>query len=447
MKTQSHILIRYKFNVAIIFLTALTLFASCNKTDTPVTPPAAAATIAGVTGPTGLTSGPKNTVITISGTNFITDLGQIQVKVNGKTCTVLTATSTSITAQIPPACGTGIVEIFLNGTRYAGPVFNFIFTYTLSSVTNGQVGYADGPLATAKFEEINGIAIDANDNIYIPQWTNPRIRKITAAGIASNLAGNGIRGYVDAQGANARFLSMDYGSTDQAGNLYVADQTTNTILNPNRIRKIDINGNVTTFAVVPHHLYGIKVGKLGNIYVSGADGISKYTSSGTLAWRLMSHGTGNVDGDTSIVQFNLFGNIEVDDTETNIYVSNLLYPGSQLKKLNLTTKSLTTIAGDGTSGDVGAGPALSCKFRLISSSVLDNSGGLYFTDFDNNKIYYLKDGTVVTIINGVYGSILDVDGDASVARIAGSLGMAFDSHGQLYIGCLRNNKIKKLVMD
>jgi hypothetical protein len=404
-------------------------------------------TIASVTGPTGLTSGPKNTVITITGSSFITNLAQIQVKVNGKTCTVFTATATSITAQIPPACGTGIVELFLNGTRYAGPVFTFIYTYTLSSVTNGQVGYADGPLATAQFEEIDGIAIDANDNIFLPHWNKPRVRKISAAGLASNLAGNGIAGYVDAQGINARFTAMDYCSVDQTGNVYVADQSTNIILQPNRIRKIDINGNVTTFATVPHSISGIKVGKLGNIYVSGGEDISKYTSSGSVVWRLKSHGSGNVDGDTSVVQFNLGGNIEVDDTETNIYVSGQFSPGLQLKKLNLTAKTLTTIAGEGTSGDIGTGPALSCKFRFISSSLLDNNGGLYFADYSNNKIYYLKDGTVTTIVNGVYNSILDVDGDISIGRLAGPYGLAFDSNRQLYIACLKNNKVKRLVID
>lgn len=429
-----------------LFFALFTLLISCKKSDSPASAPGVT-TITSVTGPTGLNSGPKNTIISITGTNFITNLAQIQVKVNGKTCTVLSATATSVTAQIPPGCGTGIVELFLNGTRYAGPVFNFIYTYTLLSVTNGIVGYADGPLATAQFEQINGLAIDATDNIYVPQYNNPRIRKITATGVASNFAGNGTSGYVDAQGINARFSAMDHGSTDQAGNLYVADQSTNPLMIPHKIRKIDVTGNVTTIANVPHGIYGIKVGKLGNIYVSGDNGISKYTSSGTLVWRILSHGTGNVDGDTSIVQFNLFGGIEVDDTETNIYISNLLYPGSQLKKLNMPTKSMTTIAGDGTAGDISTGPALSCKFRLISSSVLDKTGGLYFTDFYNNKICYLKNGAVTTIINGAFGAVLDVDGDASIARFAGSLGMAFDSQGILYIGCLRNNKIKKLVMD
>jgi hypothetical protein len=227
----------------------------------------------------------------------------------------------------------------------------------------------------------------------------------------------------------------------------VADQSTNIILQPNRIRKIDINGNVTTFATVPHSISGIKVGKLGNIYVSGGEDISKYTSSGSVVWRLKSHGSGNVDGDTSVVQFNLGGNIEVDDTETNIYVSGQFSPGLQLKKLNLTAKTLTTIAGEGTSGDIGTGPALSCKFRFISSSLLDNNGGLYFADYSNNKIYYLKDGTVTTIVNGVYNSILDVDGDISIGRLAGPYGLAFDSNRQLYIACLKNNKVKKLVID
>ena len=445
MKRKLHSLLRNKFT-GIFILSAALVFASCSKNGSPVTPPPAAATIATVTGPTGLTSGPKNTIITITGTNFITDLAQIQVKVNGKNCTVLTATATSITARIPPACGTGIVELFLNGTRYAGPVFNFVFTYTLSSVTNGTNGYVNGPLATAQFEQFIGVTIDGNDNIYTGQYDKPRIRKITAAGIASNLAGNGTHGYLDAQGDNAIFSAMDFCSADAAGNVYVADQAFGSLPN-NRIRKVDVNGNVTTLATLPYFVYGIKIGKLGNIYVSGDANISKYTSSGTLVWRLTSHGTGNVDGDTSIVQFNAYGGIEVDDTETNIYISTNMFPGSQIKKLNLTAKTLTTIAGDGTAGDVATGPALSCKFRLVVAAVLDNAGGLYFCDFYNNKICYLKDGVVSTIVNGTNGTNLDIDGDVSIGRLAGPHGLAFDSHGQLFIGCVTNNKVKKLTMD
>ncbi|HMK02558.1 MAG TPA: hypothetical protein VK489_00120 [Ferruginibacter sp.] len=74
-------ILKHKLYVTFVYLTLLTLFISCSKTDTAeIVAPAGPATIANVAGPTGLTSGPKNTVITITGTNFVTNLAQIQVR-------------------------------------------------------------------------------------------------------------------------------------------------------------------------------------------------------------------------------------------------------------------------------------------------------------------------------------------------------------------------------
>ena len=79
--------------------------------------------------------------------------------------------------------------------------------------------------------------------------------------------------------------------------------------------------------------------------------------------------------------------------------------------------------------------------------MLDNTGGLYFSDFYNNKICYLKGGVITTIVNGANAVNSDIDGDISIARLAGPHGLAFDSNGQVFIGCVTNNKIKKLVID
>jgi hypothetical protein len=417
------------FKKSKILFFVITIFVlSCNKKDDvqPLPP----ATIASVTSPTGTTSGTKN---------IITDTSKIKVKVNGNNCIVLSASSTAITAKIPVACGSGIVELFLDGTRYAGPVFNYIYTYTLSSVTNGQAGLVDGPVATAKIEEIVGITIDAGNNIFTAQYSKPRVRKIDAAGIVSTVAGSGTSGYTDAQGVNAKFIGFDNCAADALGNVYVAENS--------RIRKIDGAGNVTTLTTIPgaYPAFGIKVGKLGNIFVSGNNSIAKYNASGVLIWRLASHGTGNVDGDTSIAQFSLYGNIEVDETEKNIYISTLLTgQASTIKKLDLTAKTITTIAGDGTAGNT-SGAALTSKFKLITTTCLDKNGGLYIADGFNHRIAYLKDGIVTTITGGTGSG--DVDGDAATGKINYPTGLALDNKGQLFIGCYGNNKLKKLVIE
>ncbi|HMK04517.1 MAG TPA: IPT/TIG domain-containing protein [Ferruginibacter sp.] len=441
-------LFRFKFNVAFLFLIVM---AGCSKNDTTPTPPGPA-TIASISTPNGLTSGPKNTVITITGTNFITNLAQIQVKVNGKNCTVLTATAISITAQIPPACGTGIVELFLNGTRYSGPVFTFIYSYTLTSITNGVNGYQDGPIANAQWEEISGLCVDTGNNIFTSAYAKPVVRKITSDLLTvSTLAGDRTVGDVNGQGTNAKLGYVDNISVDKNGDIYYADQFSN------KVKKIDKLGNVTTFlttATLGFFPMTAEVGSMGNVYVLGSLSaqtvIAKYNSSGVLQWKIMSHGIGSTDGDSSVVKLNniTFGNATIDGNETNLYFST--YSGisswpSQIKKLNLSTLTTTTIAGVETVSGSNDGPAASATFKLVTGLAIDNQGGLYISDGYNDKLRFLKNGTVSTIIGAAGPG--DVDGDLAVAKIKYPDGLRFDNKGNLIIACVTNNKIKKLVID
>jgi len=455
MKQKRIFLFQWKYArvFTLIFLTALTFLISCSKSDDPSPSPATTATISSVTSPTGTTSGPKNTVITITGTNFITDLTKIQVKVNGKSCVVISATGTAITARIPAGCGTGIVELFLDGTRYAGPVFNFVYTYTLSSITDGQTGSnVYGPLASAKFDEIESVSIDQNDNIFLGQYDYPKVKKISATNIVSLVAGSGTFGYFDGNGATAQFATPEYTCPASDGNLYVGDA--------DKVRKIDASGNVTTLYTSPAstQLFGIKAMPSG-IYLGGSNVIAKISYSGVLIWAVQTKPPQppftddyDLDGDTSVAKFNTYGNIEVDSTEQNIYFNNLDYSNSinghsvwKIKKLNIAAHTITTISGAKTGVEANDGPALQATFNVIADIHFDKFGVLWIADGQNNKIRILKDGIVSTII-GSLGSG-DVDGDPSVAKIIYPTGLAFDSHGSLFIGCVGNNKIKKLVID
>lgn len=424
-----------RFAGAIILLAVL--FLSCKKNDDTVTPPSP--NITGVTAPGGVSAGPKNTIITIKGSNFITDLSKIQVTVNGKACQVLSATADSIMAKIPPYCGTGNVVLIMNGQSFTGPVFTYIYTYTLSSLTNGQVGYVDGPLATAKFEEFVGITIDANDNIYTSQYSKPRVRKISADSIASTMAGDGTPGHVNGNGTAARLGNFDFCSSDAAGNIYVADN--------NYIRKIDVNKNVTDFYTFTGiYLEGIKVMPSGNIYFHAYDRIGKLTSTGTLTWLAVSAaGSGDVDGPVGTAQFSLYGGIEVSSDETKIYVSDFTHGTSSGNKVKLlSNNTITTIAGK-TGLNGGDGDALNVGFKLITCTLLDKDGGLYIADGFNGKIKYLKNGQVSTFIGAA--GIGDVDGDISVGKISYPHGLVWDSKGNMYIGNASSNKIKKMTID
>lgn len=373
-------------------------------------------------------AGPKNTILSINGNNF-PEKSAISVKINGKNATVVSSTNNQIQVQVPVGAGSGKVEVTYGGTTYQGPTFTYQNTYTVTSLTNGQVGFADGPLASAKFEDIEGLAIDVNDNLYPSDWSGSnRLRKInlntSTVSTHATLAGGG------------EFLS-----TDAAGNIYFADEDNRKIV------KITPGGVVTDLASPTFAIQGIKVGASGNIYVSGRTNIAKYSPTGTLLWRLTSHGTGDVDGDTSVVRFALYGNIEVDPTETKIYVINNTLTGSypsKIKMLDLTAKTLKTIAGTGVGGLLD-GDALEAEFSLAYSTTLDKQGGLYIADYFNNAIRYLKDGHVSTVIGG--NGAGDLDGVGTAAKIDSPQQVAFDSKGNMYIADYANTKIYKVVID
>jgi DNA-binding beta-propeller fold protein YncE len=108
---------------------------------------------------------------------------------------------------------------------------------------DGTAGYRDGPAAEARFDGPIGIAVDAHGNIFVADSYNDRIREITSAGIVSTVAGAGL-GYADGP-ANCALFDTPCGVVVTAdGALIVADSGNN------RLRKIAIDGQVTTLPVV-----------------------------------------------------------------------------------------------------------------------------------------------------------------------------------------------------
>lgn len=106
----------------------------------------------------------------------------------------------------------------------------------------GQGGFADGPGNTARFNTPRGLAIDADDNLYVADAGNNRIRKVDPSGNVTTLAGSGILGFTNGAGNEARFRFPTGVEVDANGVVYVVDQ------NNNSIRRVDTSGKVTTIA-------------------------------------------------------------------------------------------------------------------------------------------------------------------------------------------------------
>ena len=121
-----------------------------------------------------------------------------------------------------------------NRIRKLAPDGNF------TTFAGGNEGYADG--SPAAFNTPSGLAIDNVGNLLVADTGNNRIRKITPAGVVSTVAGDGTAGYVDGPAASAQFNGPVGVSVDQHATIYVADTYND------RIRRITADGQVSTVA-------------------------------------------------------------------------------------------------------------------------------------------------------------------------------------------------------
>ncbi|MDQ6963150.1 MAG: hypothetical protein Q9M28_11610, partial [Mariprofundaceae bacterium] len=106
----------------------------------------------------------------------------------------------------------------------------------------GNPWFADGLGTAARFYNPQGIAVDASGSLYLADTSNHRIRKISALGVVTTVAGSGVAGFADGVGTAARFYNPRGITVDASGTLYVADTSNH------RIRKISASGVVTTVA-------------------------------------------------------------------------------------------------------------------------------------------------------------------------------------------------------
>ena len=137
---------------------------------------------------------------------------------------------------------------------------------------SGDYGSADGTGTAASFGYPMGVAVDASGNVYVADYGNNKIRKITASGVVTTLAGSGDYGSADGQGTGASFSDLRGLSVDESGNVYIAEAY------DSNIRKITASGAVTTI-LGSGASQALCIDKNGNIYTASNNKILKFNTS------------------------------------------------------------------------------------------------------------------------------------------------------------------------
>ena len=129
----------------------------------------------------------------------------------------------------------------LGQANYATP-----YTFTTFAGLAGVAGTADGTNSAARFNQPVGVAVDTNGSLYVADNVNQTIRKVTAGGVVTTLAGlAGNAGSADGTNSVARFNRPCGVALDSAGSLYVADCVNCTI---RKVTPVGTNWVVTTLA-------------------------------------------------------------------------------------------------------------------------------------------------------------------------------------------------------
>jgi trimeric autotransporter adhesin len=263
----------------------------------------------------------------------------------------------------------------------------------------GSAGFASGnggPATSANIGMPMGLAVDASGNVYIADGLNQQIRKVDTSGNNSLFAGGGVAASLGDGGAavsaNIQFAGPHAGMAfDKAGNMYVAD------LFHNRIRKIDTNGIITTFAG------------------TGSRGFSGDSGPATSAQLAVPQGV-------------------TVDSAGNVYIAD--NGNGRVRKVD-TTGTITTVAGAGLGFSPNdGGPATATLFQPIDVAV-DATGDLYIADTANFTIRKVTNGTI-TSLGSEYLATVCGNGHAGMGVVDG---LSLDPAGNLFtaesaIGCV-----------
>lgn len=342
-----------------------------------------------------------------------------------------------------------------------------------------------GPAIGATFSNPSGVATDVAGNIYIADYYNHRIRFIDVTdGNIYTIAGNGVGTY-SGMGGLAKDMGMRYPNSIFVGSdcsYYVSDHFADAVYEIKRSGSSsssgghghghghghgdhnDDNGNndggnncqgnsgdggdasLATMKI-PR---GVWKDKFGNKYIAdyGNNKVRMINTS-----HIMSTFTGGISGfspNGTPVASCAWGSINgiCTDAAGNVYVSD--GANHVVRKINITTGLVNTIAGNGTAGYSGDnGSPVMAKLHTPGNLFINSSGNLFICDAGNHTIRVMNVNSNFTVIKTVAGTgTLGFSGDggpADAAKLNQPSGVWEDASGTIYIADMGNQRVRSIV--
>jgi len=276
------------------------------------------------------------------------------------------------------------------------------YIYTVAG--NGSLGFSGdgGPATSANLNSPSALCMDLHGNMYISDVGNNRIRKVSAANqIITTVVGSGTSGYTgDGGPASLATLNNPTGvAIDGLGNLYIADKDNNVI------RKVDPSGIIST--------------------VAG-------TGSGSFSG----------DGGPAIAASISRPYAVAVDAEGNMYIAD--QGNSRIREVN-TSGIISTIAGGGSLGYSTDGvPATSVSLCTINGVGVDQSGIVYFSNFNCHRFLKIVSGLLYDVAGYDSPGYSGDGGPADSANVEYPYGISADLEGNVYL-CPRGNvRVRKV---
>ena len=315
--------------------------------------------------------------------------------------------------------------------------------YVETFVGSGFRGYLDGTGALTLFNSPGTIAMDSATNLLVFDQNNYRLRKITAAGEVTTLAGNGVPGGQNGLGTNASLSMANSLGIRTNGDVFWGDG--------NLVRKFSPNGLVSHYAgsfnnfgyadgTVSNAVFGfvlyLTADKADNLYVSDSSNyrIRRITPDGIVTTVA---GSGDSRVQDGMGVFSAFASPRdlVADSTGNLFVSDA--SGLVIRKISPDTR-VTTFVGRPDQSGYRDGIGTNTLFTAISGLAVDAIGNLYASDAFGAVRQITRDGIVSTVAGTLNAGF--AEGPGPVARFDIPRGIVVESNGESLLVADQNNQ-------